>query len=251
MGTDWMRLYRAYAIYEFRQLFRVPAFWIPTILFPAMFFLFFGAAFRPPGIGGGNFMMASWVVYAVAGVAFYQFGVGVAMDRERPWDRYLRVMPASPAPRMAARLCTSLTFALAAAILVGFVGWFTVPVKIGLGQAGALLLALLFGGAVFTLFGIALGYSLSAKAAVPIVNLVFLPLAFVGGLWIPPASMPQTIELISRFTPTRHLAEIAWSTVSESSPLPATSFVVLAAYGVGFAGLALWAFRRDWSARYR
>ena len=251
MEGDWLRLNRAYVMYEFRQLFRVPAFWIPTILFPAMFFLFFGAAFRPPGATGGNIMLASWMVYAVAGVGFYQFGVGVAMDRERPWDRYLRVLPASPAPRMAARLCASLAFALAAAILVGFVGWFTVPLQLSLGESGALLLVLLFGGAVFTIFGLALGYSLSAKAAVPIVNLVFLPLAFVGGLWLPPASLPHTIELISRFTPTRHLAELAWSTVIEPAPLPWTSLVVLAAYGVGFAGVAFWAFRRDWSARYR
>ena len=226
-----MRLSLVYGIAELLELSRQPGYWVPTILFPAMLFLFFGNSFRPDGTAGANFMLASWAVYAVLGVAFYQFGVGIAQDRETPWDRFLKTLPASLAPRLAARIATALLFAVAAALLVG-------------------LVALLFGGTVFAISGIALGYAVSARAATPVANLVYLPLAFAGGLWIPPQALPDVVESFSRLTPTRHFAELAWAAVGAHGSFPFTSLAVLAGYGAVFAGIALWCYRRDWSARY-
>ena len=247
-----MRLSRAYAAAELLALGRQPGYWVPTILFPAMLFLFFGNSFRPGGAAGANFILASWAVYAVLGVAFYQFGVGIAQDRETPWDRYLRTLPASLAPRLAARVATALLFAVAAALLVGLVAVAFFPVSLGPGRLAALLLVLLFGGAVFAIFGVALGYLLSARASVPVANLVYLPLAFAGGLWVPPHSLPEVVESISRLTPTRHFAELAWCAVGSSGgPFPFPSLAALAGYGALFAGIALWGHRRDGSARYR
>ena len=240
-----------YAASALRELGRAPGFWVPTILFPAMLFLFFGNSFRPTNPDGANFVLASWAVYAVLGVAFYQFGVGIAQDRETPWDRYLKTLPVSLAPRLIARIATTLLFGIAAAALVGLVAIVSLPIRMGVGQLGGLLTVLLLGGAVFAIFGIALGYALSARAAVPVANLVYLPLAFVGGLWVPPEAMPAALEPLSRLTPTRHFAELAWAAVNPAGETPYVSVAVLAGYGAVFAGLALWGYRRDSSMRYR
>ena len=32
--------------------------------------------------------MASFAAYAVLGIAFFQFGVGIAAEREEPWESY-------------------------------------------------------------------------------------------------------------------------------------------------------------------
>ena len=125
------------------------------------------------------------------------------------------------------------------------------PVRLDPGRLASLLLVLLFGGTVFAIFGIALGYLLSARASVPVANLVYLPLAFVGGLWVPPHALPGAVETLSRLTPTRHFAELAWSAAGSGGPFPVPSLAVLAGYGAVFAGVALWGYRRDWSARYR
>ena len=244
-------LSKTYLASGLRELARVPAFWVPTVLFPAMLFLFFGNSFRPADAGGGNFMLASWTVYAVLGIAFYQFGIGIAQDRETPWDRYLRVLPASLVPRLIARVATALLFAIAAAFLVAIVALASLPVAMTIGHVVSLVIALLFGGTVFALFGIGLGYTLSARAAVPMANLIYLPLAFLGGLWVPPQALPAAIAPLSLITPTRHFGEIAWFAVSAEIPFPFLSVAILAGYGVAFGGLALWGYRRDWSARYR
>ena len=60
-----------------RVLLRQPGFWVPTVLFPAMLYSFFGAGLAGQGPAAA-YAMASFAVYAVLGVGFYQFGVTVA-----------------------------------------------------------------------------------------------------------------------------------------------------------------------------
>ena len=83
-----------------RILFRQPGFWIPTVLFPAMLYAFFGA-----NSGGGTWAanaMASFAIYAVLGVGFFQFGVSVAQDRATAFARWQRSASVSSSNRKSA-----------------------------------------------------------------------------------------------------------------------------------------------------
>ena len=40
-----------------------------------------------------NFTTLAFIVFAIVGVTLYQFGVGIAQERGRPWERYLRTLP--------------------------------------------------------------------------------------------------------------------------------------------------------------
>ena len=62
--------------------------------------------------------MATFAGFAVIGVAFFQFGVGIAIDRASPWETYLRTLPVGPLVRLAARLLSAAVFACAAALLL-------------------------------------------------------------------------------------------------------------------------------------
>ena len=101
----------------------------------------------------------------------------------------------------------------------------------------------------FALFGVALGYWTTARSAVPIANMIFLPLAYLGGLWTHPSKLPEIIQQISYYTPTRHSAEILWAVVGEFS-VPNESIMWLSGYSVVFAVLAWWGYRRDEARRY-
>jgi ABC-2 type transport system permease protein len=72
------------------ELLRYPAFSIPTLAFPALFFLLFVA---PRTDADPNLLLASFAGFAVLAVAFFQFGVGIAAERESPWERYVRTLP--------------------------------------------------------------------------------------------------------------------------------------------------------------
>ena len=228
-------------------LVRAPAYWVPTVLFPTMLYLFFGARFAEPEIA--RVVLASWSVFAVLGVAFYQFGIGIAQDRESTWDTYARTLPAGPMPKFVAQVAVALVFAALAVGVLWVAAGIVQPVPMPI--IGWLKLALaLFAGAVpFGFFGIALGYLAPAKAAVPIANLIHLPLAYAGGLWFPPQSLPDSVAKISMLTPTRHFGELAWAAV-DGRAWPWASGLWLLGYSIAFAALAVWAHRRDEGRRY-
>ncbi len=242
-----MRLIAAHIRVTLLGLVRSPAYWVPTLLFPTMLYLFFGARVAAPD--AANFALASWSVYAVLGVAFYQFGVGVAQDRESPWDTYLRILPAGSLPPLAAQIVVAILFAIAAVLILWATAGQAAEIDLDLGARVRLGLVLAAGAVPFALFGIALGYLVSAKAAVPVANMLFLPLAFAGGLWLPPSQLPDIAAQVSMWLPTRHFGELAWAAVAGTAG-PVVSWLWLAGYTAAFAALAVWARRRDQGRRY-
>jgi ABC-2 type transport system permease protein len=110
--------------------------------------------------------------------------------------------------------------------------------------------ALVVGAVPFALFGIALGYLVPARAALPVANLLFLPLSFLGGLWGGAQHLPDPLRSISRFLPTRQWGELLGSGMGDSA-WAARDLFGLAAYAVCFALVAGWAYRRDEGERYR
>src|SRR3990172_11224677 len=99
------------------QLVRIPAFVVPTIGFPALFFLFFSLN-RGMVDRGAQEILTGFAIFAVLGVAFFQFGVGIAADRSLPWDRYLRTLPATAVPRFIAQSLSAVLFASVAVLIV-------------------------------------------------------------------------------------------------------------------------------------
>ncbi len=240
------RLFTTSMSLHLKSLLRMPAYWVPMLVFPVMLFTMFG--WGRTGLAGA-YLMASFVVYGVIGVAFFQFGISIAQERESQWERYRRTLPSAAAPRIASQVASALLFALASAALVICAAYLFSTPDASAGQIVRLLVAASLITVPFTLAGTALGYWTTAKSAVPIANLLYLPLAYLGGLWMPPESLPSAISSVSNVTPTRHAGEIAWAIVG-GRHVPLTGVAWLAGYSVLFTFLAFWGYRRDERQRY-
>lgn len=243
-----MSLLRANLVFTFRSLIRIPGFWVPTILFPAMLYAFFGTANAGEG-PQAVYAVASFCVYAVLGVAFYQFGVSIAEDRKSAFSVWQSTLPASPVPFWTARLCGALAFSIAAVLLVFVTAWLVAGLILDIGAQMRLLAACLLVGIPATFMGTALGYLASNNSVSAIANLIFLPLAYLGGLWVPPQALPPQIEAISQWTPTRHMGEVAWAAVDGRMP-PMQSVMALFAFTIGFVVLTWIAYSRDRQLRF-
>ena len=73
-----MRLALIHTRAQLRQLARYPSFLVPTLVLPVGFFVFFGL---PQKHVDPSVLMAAFAAYAVLGIAFFQFGVGIAIER--------------------------------------------------------------------------------------------------------------------------------------------------------------------------
>lgn len=224
-----------------RILFRQPGFWVPTVLFPAMLYGFFGANMAAAG-GMGAYAMASFAVYAVVGVGFYQFGVTVAQDRETPFTVWQRTLPGNALMPWVARITASLLFALIAVGLVLLAAWQIGGIVLAADAYGRLGVACAVAAVPATVMGTALGSCASSRAAVPLANLIFLPIAYLGGLWVPPVALPAAINAISVWTPTRAMAEIAWAAM-DGRALSGRYMVVLLGWAL-LAGAVTWTAQR-------
>ncbi len=240
------QLYKLSILMQLKSLYRMPVYWVPTLLFPVMLFSMFGSG--DSGLSA-DFRMASFVIYGVIGVAFYQFGVSIAQDRESNWERYRRTLPWGFGPQLVSQVFSALIFALLTTTLVIIAALTLSEPTVSLEKIFALLLVSILITPPFTFFGVAIGYWTTSKSAVAVANLFYLPLAYLGGLWMPPDRLPAGISGISQFTPTRHAGEISWAIVG-GHEVPVNSIIWLFGFTIIFAFIAYWGYQRDERIRY-
>jgi ABC-2 type transport system permease protein len=243
-----MRIALAHCKDQTLQHLRTPGYLLPTLALPGLFYFLFEGDDREVGLV--THLMASYAMWAILGVAFFQFGLGIAEERTTAWERYLRTLPLSAGQRLAGRVLSAALFAAAAAAVVIVEAHLINPVSVAAHRWLPWTLALLAGGVVVALGGIAMGYWVSRRAATALAMLAWLLLAYLGGLWALPAELPSWAAEVSPYLPTRLWGEVTWAAVQgRSTSLGA--WLGLLAWAVGFAVLALWGHRRDEGTNYR
>ena len=231
------------------SLLRSPAYVAGTLAMPSLILIFLGVGLADTTVEA-NTIMASFTVFAVMGIAFFQFGVGIAESRSSPWAIFERVLPAPIAVRLAGNAISAVLFAAVAAGLVILVAHVFMPVALGAVAWLRLCLVLMAGSVPLSLLGVAIGYWVSSRAALPVANIAYLGLAFAGGVFVPPQFFPDALEAISHCLVSRHIVELAWSAVADA-PWSAASWLWIACYAVAAFLLAGWGYRRDEGERYR
>lgn len=255
--TTWspLRSYVLEAKYEFLKNVRMPAYAIPAITFPVMFYLLFGVLFGGQRSAGATtvatYMLATYGAFGVIGSALFGFGVGVAVERGQGWLTLKRATPMPPLAYFVAKLAMSSLFAMIIVCLLSLVGVTLGGVSLSAATWGRLVITLILGAAPFAAIGLALGYISGPNSAAAIVNLVYLPLSFASGLWIPIEAMPPFIKNMALTLPPYHLGQLALSAVGAGRGAAAWSHVIAL---VGFAliglGCAWIAYRRDEDANW-
>lgn len=230
------------------ELVRLPAFVAPTLAFPPLLFLFFGAPQADDPVAAWA-ITASFAAFAVLGVVLFQFGVGIAEQRESPWERYVRTLRAPAWVRFGGRISAALVFSLASLVPLAVVAAAVTDLAPSPRRVATVLVAVLVGAVPFGLFGIAMGYWIHPRGALAVTNLVYLPLAYLGGLFQGEAELPESVARWSGWLPTR-----AWNRAVQDAAFGSPrlgTWLALAAWTVAFFGAAWLGFRRDEGRNYR
>lgn len=244
-----LRAYGLEARYELLKLVRLPAYALPTLAFPAFFYLFFGVMTghqqAAPGVSLATYSLATYGAFGVVSASLFGFGVSVAMERGQGWLMLKRASPMPIAAYFCAKVAGALVFSLLVALLLLALGIGFGGVHIGLGSAAALVGVLVAGALPFCALGLAIGTLAGPNSAPAIVNLINLPLAFLGGLWIPLAALPAPLAHVAFWLPTYHLGQLALATIGAGTGAPFVHVAFLGAYAAAFLALAAYGWRRD------
>lgn len=208
-----LRAYLLEARCELLRMWREPAYCIPVVAFPAVFYLLFGVLLNRGSAGAAQYLLASYSVFGVIGAAMFGFGVTIAMDRERGYLRLRRALPTPPGALLLARMAMAVLFGLAVSLLLAALAASLAGVRLSPGQWAALLAVNVAGVVPFAAIGLWVGSLVGGNAAPVLLNALYLPMAFLSGLWLPLSMLPEWLARLAPVWPAYHLAQLALKVV--------------------------------------
>ncbi len=205
------RVYLLEARFQFLEVLREPAFAVPTLAFPLLFYLFFGILMGTGGVP--TYLLATYSVFGILGPSLFGFGIGLANERDTGVLLLKQTTPMPPGAYLFAKVATALIFGSVVVLCLFLMAGFMAGAVLYRWQWLALAGVLLAGVIPFCALGLAIGAWTKGRAAVAVVNLVFLPMAMLSGLWLPIYMFPDFMQSIALVFPAYHHAQLALKVV--------------------------------------
>ena len=205
--------------FELTKMIRTPAFAIPTLLFPLIFFLLFGVLM---GSARGNaamsqFAFSAYGVFGTIAPGLFGFGVSLAFEREQGLLLFRQAIPMPSGSYLLARMVMAMIFVGIVSLLMTTMALTLAHVPLTAGQCVAAFFVNVFGVLPFCAIGLFVGSLVSGQAAPAIVNLIYIPMSFLSGLWIPMQVLPKAVQAMAPLWPAHHLVQLSLNSVGASS----------------------------------
>src|SRR6266566_9954209 len=237
-----LTIYAKEAKYELLKVLRSPMYSVSTAVFPLMFYILFGLVMGKQTIGTISstlYLIPAYGTFGVMGASLFGTAAGLASDRGLGWLQVKRASPMPPFAYFVAKVVTSMIFSTIIVLALFTLGFSFGGVRMPLAEFAKLLGTLAAGSLPFSALGLALGYFTGPNSAPATINLIYLPMSFCSGLWVPFMFLPKIVRQIALALPPYHLSQLALGIVGagrhESS---ATHWEVLAAFTMICLGVA-------------
>lgn len=239
-----LRAYLTEAKFEMVGALRTVGFAIPFIAVPLAIYLLFGVVIignskdGPFGAGLADYLFSGFSSMAVMMPGIFS-GVILAQEREGNLLRLKRALPQPPGATILAKVLMAMGISAIAVTLVSLAALMAGKITISFGQVAIIWAVLIIGTVPFSAIGLLIGTLSSGSAAPAYGNLVFLPMMWLSGLFIP---LPAFLEKWVVIWPAFHLNQLALGLagVKQFTYIPpALAAAVLLGVTVIFGGLAV------------
>ncbi len=230
--------------YEFVKLMRTRSFSASVIGFPVMFYLLFGVANKhaySDNVHIAKYMLGGYAVFGLVGAALFGIGVGLAMERASGWLEVKRASPMPPQAYLAAKCASAVAFGLIIVSILTTLGIALGGVSLSLREFAMMLGLTVVGAIAFASMGLLLALVIPANAAPGIVNLIYLPMSFLSGLWVPIYMLPKWLQAVAPVLPTYHLVQLMLSVFGYQQ-----RSVSLLSHWVGLGGFTMLTLGASW-----
>ncbi len=217
LGARTVTIYMKEAKYEFLKNFRLRAYSLSVMMFPLMFYVLFGLVLnRGEMIGDTRFttyLVATYGTFGIMGASLFGTAAGLAAERGLGWLQVKRASPMPPFAYFFGKVMMSVIFSATVVVALLALGVAFGGVRLSLFVGLKLMATLVAGSLPFCAMGMAMGYFAGPNSATGIINLVYLPLSFLSGLWVPLMFLPKVLRSFAHALPPYHLAQLALSIV--------------------------------------
>lgn len=243
-----MRVFLVEARMECVRLLRSPSFAVPIVLFPLMFYALFGLVLGNHGHAAdpeaGRHALATFVAFGAIAPGLFGIGITVALDRDRGLLQLKRALPMPPGIYLAAKLVTAMVFAAVVTIALMLMATIVGKVVLELVQWVNLFILAVLGVVPFCGLGLMVGTLVKGQAAPAILNLIYVPMSFLAGIWVPLSVLPHFLAQLAPIWPAYHLAKLAQSAVGGGSADLLPHVIDLVGMGALFFAVARRALRK-------
>jgi ABC-2 type transport system permease protein len=234
--------YMAEARSECLRYLRAPGFILPMTLFSTVFYLMFGVLINHGE--ASRYLLASYSAFGIIGPGLFGFGASLAIERDGGLLTLKRALPMPPGAYLLGKMVMAMIAATMVTVLLLLIGVFLARVALGRDQIAALLVTGMFGVLPFCALGMFVGTLLKGQGAPGLLNLIYLPMAFLSGLWLPLSMLPGPLQQIAPIWPSYHLNQLMQAAVGLNQGPLLLHVLVLAGFAAGFLLLATRRLRR-------
>lgn len=230
---------------EVLRYLRNPGFLLPIILFPNVFFVMFGLVMNHGNGEAARYMLASYSSFGVMAPGLFGFGVSLALERDSGLLTLKRALPMPPGAYLLGKMLMAVMVALAVGALLLALARGMAHAPLAPSQMIELLAVDALGVLPFCALGLFVGTLLKGQGAPGLLNMIYLPMAFLSGLWFPLSMMPAVLRQLAPLWPSYHLNALALSAIGFDTGARLPHVLVLAGFTVGFLLLAARRLRRN------
>jgi ABC-2 type transport system permease protein len=250
-----LTIYWKEAKYEFLKNLRLRMYSLSVFSFPVMFYVLFAIVLNPhESIGGTRvpaYLLATYGTFGVMGASLFGTAAGLASDRGLGWLQVKRASPMPPFAYFCAKIINSMLFSAGITLALFVLGITAAGVRMPVADFARMLGTLVIGSLPFSAMGLAVGYFTGPNSAPPTINLIYLPMSALSGLWMPIMFLPKVVRTIALGLPPYHLSQLALGIVGVSShESNARHWEFLAAFTLICLGVARIGFQRDQDKMY-
>ena len=229
---------------EILRYLRNPGFLLPIILFPNVFFVMFGLVLNHGNSEAARYMLASYSTFGVMAPGLFGFGVSLALERDSGLLTLKRALPMPPGAYLAGKMLMAVIVALVVGALLLMLALSVGHAPLTGTQIARLLWVDALGVLPFCALGLLVGTLLKGQGAPGLLNMIYLPMAFLSGLWFPLKMMPAFLQQLAPIWPSYHLNALALSAVGFDVGARLPHVLILLGFTVGFLWIAARRLRR-------
>ena len=223
---------------EISRLRRNKRYTIFTVIIPVALYLAIGGSVKHHRVYGVDY--AAYYMVAMASIGAFSGALTgnaqrISQERKDGWIRQLRLTPLPANAYVVGKIVAAMALTIPSVVIVLLLGRFYGGVHLETWKWFAIFGAIWIGSLTFTALAIAIGYRFLPDTVQPIAMAVYLVMSVLGGLWF---ALTGIMQDVGKYLPTYQITQIATNVMAGRS-IPATAFIVIAAWFAAFLALAV------------